>query len=92
MRTLCVLLIVVLVTVLIENSTAAECTPGEQKQVECNTCHCTPTGLWGCTRKHCVSKRATKCTPGESYKEDCNTCVCSQDGRSAACTLKFCVH
>nr|1KJ0_A Chain A, SERINE PROTEASE INHIBITOR I [synthetic construct]2F91_B Chain B, Serine protease inhibitor I/II [synthetic construct] len=30
-----------------------ECTPGQTKKQDCNTCNCTPTGVWACTRKGC---------------------------------------
>ncbi|KAK9743915.1 Pacifastin inhibitor (LCMII) [Popillia japonica] len=85
-------LTVFLVVVLIQYSSAAECTPGETKRIDCNNCSCTPTGIWACSRRTCPSKRAAKCTPGESYKVDCNTCVCGKDGETSACTLRVCAH
>ncbi|XP_049943013.1 serine protease inhibitor I/II [Schistocerca serialis cubense] len=70
-----------------------ECTPGQTKKQDCNTCNCTPTGVWACTRKGCPPhKREISCEPGTTFKDKCNTCRCGSDGKSAACTLKACPH
>ncbi|XP_049942524.1 serine protease inhibitor I/II-like [Schistocerca serialis cubense] len=82
---------------------ASECTPGDTKKEDCNTCRCTPTGVWVCTRKGCVTKREAdessivkrevqSCTPNSSFRIDCNTCTCNSGGTSASCTLLGCLN
>ncbi|WP_266145809.1 hypothetical protein, partial [Escherichia coli] len=82
---------------------AGECTPGQTKKQDCNTCTCTPTGIWGCTRKACrttreveepaiVKRQAQQCTPNKSFKKDCNTCTCNKDGTAAICTQIACLN
>ncbi|XP_049793533.1 serine protease inhibitor I/II-like [Schistocerca nitens] len=81
---------------------ASECTPGDTKKEDCNTCRCTPTGVWVCTRKGCVTKReaeespivkreAQRCTPNSTFKKDCNTCTCNSSGTTAICTQLGCL-
>ncbi|KRT86453.1 hypothetical protein AMK59_1127 [Oryctes borbonicus] len=90
MRTQCVFLIVAVVVVLIENSTAAECTPGARKQHRCNTCYCSSVGTWSCTLKACVSKREILCVPGSVSFDECgNICTCNKDGVTV-CTRRGC--
>nr|CAD11970.1 pacifastin-related serine protease inhibitor precursor [Locusta migratoria migratorioides] len=82
-----------------------ECTPGETKKLDCNTCFCTKAGIWGCTLMACrtinieltpgqnatrVRRSEEQCTPGTTFKKDCNTCSCGNDGTAAVCTLKAC--
>ncbi|XP_055595115.1 pacifastin-like protease inhibitor cvp4 [Uranotaenia lowii] len=31
------------------------------------------------------------CTPGSRFKYECNTCFCHNDGKTAACTFKYCI-
>ncbi|XP_049793733.1 serine protease inhibitor I/II-like [Schistocerca nitens] len=66
------------------------CFPGQQRMQACNTCFCTPTGVWACTRRGCIGKREARCTPGTTFKNQCNTCRCSADGQQAFCSRKAC--
>ncbi|XP_049839195.1 protease inhibitors-like [Schistocerca gregaria] len=77
------------------------CTPGEVKTKDCNTCRCSGTGIWGCTRMACpqpedegvkvaVKRNAQNCVPNTTFKLDCNTCTCNSAGTGALCTLKGC--
>ena len=64
-----------------------ECTPGETKAVECNTCTCAGDGSgWICTRMAC------RCTAGETRRapDGCNVCTCNDDGTWGGCTERGC--
>ncbi|GJQ73565.1 hypothetical protein Trydic_g13911 [Trypoxylus dichotomus] len=98
MRTLTVLLFVALAVVLISTTSAEECTPGDYKEEDCNSCVCTETGVWGCTKRQCFDKRAInqrhqapECKVGESKTDDCNRCRCVGYGKWA-CTRMRCLH
>jgi hypothetical protein len=53
-------------------SVGTECTPGTSKSVDCNSCNCTASGSWVCTRSAC------ECTAGQKKPNGCNTCTCEQ--------------
>ncbi|XP_049839142.1 protease inhibitors-like [Schistocerca gregaria] len=43
-----------------------ECTPGETKKLDCNTCFCSDSGIWGCTLMGCRTYTLQPApTPGE---------------------------
>lgn len=82
-----------------------QCEPGTTFNIDCNSCHCTETGIPACTRKNCVEslrptegehaveKRSTgekECEPGTTFKRDCNTCQCTPTGL-AVCTKMRCI-
>ncbi|KAF2899931.1 hypothetical protein ILUMI_06254 [Ignelater luminosus] len=70
-----------------------QCATGDSKQEGCNNCRCT-NGVWSCTRRACLGKRAAdECTIGDTKKENCNDCKCTQlgDGRAGwVCTRRAC--
>eukprot|EP01090_Pellita_catalonica_P019612 TRINITY_DN6731_c0_g1_i1.p1 TRINITY_DN6731_c0_g1~~TRINITY_DN6731_c0_g1_i1.p1 ORF type:complete len:145 (-),score=6.89 TRINITY_DN6731_c0_g1_i1:35-469(-) len=84
---------------------AKECTLGEVKKVECNTCTCNDLGdgrtQFVCTEMLCFpghgdnEKRSEtdECELGATKAEDCNTCFCKQAGPRAVwvCTQRACV-
>ncbi|XP_066159341.1 serine protease inhibitor I/II-like [Euwallacea fornicatus] len=87
----CLLFVVVISA---QSASNEECTPGEVKKEDCNTCSCVSTGRWVCTKIRCSKKRevSTKtCVNGQTTSLDngCNTCVCSN--QIWICTQKFCV-
>ncbi|XP_049839474.1 protease inhibitors-like [Schistocerca gregaria] len=103
-------IVVVFALVLLAVGTTAqnekECTPGETKKEDCNSCFCSDAGIWGCTRMACLSwqtastpsdtatrvrRSERQCTPNTTFKKDCNTCYCNSDGTAALCTAKGCL-
>merc|ERR1712037_165363 len=74
---------------------------GDVWQDECNTCHCTDTGVAACTQKLCLNfnlggqqeqcrdRDGVKRSAGEEWFEDCNSCKCSERG-VPGCTKKLC--
>nr|AGM32459.1 pacifastin-related peptide precursor [Coptotermes formosanus] len=67
---------------------------------DCNTCTCSENRVARCTLRACLPRAirqipsslpAETCEPGSSFKKDCNSCRCSEDGKTAVCTLKFCL-
>lgn len=52
------------------------CTPGETKDVDCNTCHCTDEGVWGCTLAACLDDPCE----GKTCGDECSTCDANAGG------------
>eukprot|EP01063_Lacrimia_lanifica_P032070 TRINITY_DN540_c0_g1_i10.p3 TRINITY_DN540_c0_g1~~TRINITY_DN540_c0_g1_i10.p3 ORF type:complete len:288 (+),score=113.55 TRINITY_DN540_c0_g1_i10:69-932(+) len=50
---------------------AHECTPGSTKKADCNTCFCSPTGVWACTEKACVVLPPAPVVPKCASDADC---------------------
>lgn len=80
-----------------------ECTPGHQYQQDCNTCTCTPKGIYICTLRACYdgpiypdtvpaptpAKSSDECTQGDTKMHECNFCKCT-DHAGWVCTRRLC--
>jgi hypothetical protein len=65
------------------------CTPGDTKQVECNTCTCTQQRVWSCTKMACPGGPYEPCK-NKSCGETCTLCDPADPNCNETAVVKYC--
>lgn len=65
------------------------CTPGDSKEVDCNTCACNPQGVWVCTKRACPGGNYKPCG-GKACGDRCTICDPADPNCVETAVVKYC--
>ncbi|XP_022912222.1 protease inhibitors-like [Onthophagus taurus] len=55
------------------------CSPGDNKEIDCNNCYCADGDSWICTLLPCYEEQDKRCDLGEMNEEECHRCHCNRN-------------